>query len=111
MILTGDNRSTKNKTCSRTTLSTTNHKWNGGGSNSVLRGKRPTNYRLARGTAPRSCDRAQSDAQPERGHGDLIRLLFYLRKKIGQSVAFVFRRAYLPPKTLEHEIYSVLLPT
>ena len=41
MKLTGENRSTRGKTCPSATLSTTNHTWTDPGSNPDLRGGRP----------------------------------------------------------------------
>jgi hypothetical protein len=51
MKLTGENRSTRGKTCFSATLSTTNPTWNDPGSNPVLRGKRPATNRLSHGKA------------------------------------------------------------
>jgi hypothetical protein len=51
MELTGENRSTRGKTCPSTTLSTTNLTWNDPGSNTSLRGDRPATNRLRHGTA------------------------------------------------------------
>jgi hypothetical protein len=51
MKLTGENRSTRGKTCPSTTLSTTNPTWTDQGSDSGLRGERPANDRLNHGTA------------------------------------------------------------
>jgi hypothetical protein len=48
MKLTGENRSTREKTCPNATLSTT---WTHLGSNPGLRGERPANNRLSHGTA------------------------------------------------------------
>jgi hypothetical protein len=47
MKLTGENRSTRGKTCSSATLSTTNPIWTDPG----LRGGRPATNRLSHGTA------------------------------------------------------------
>jgi hypothetical protein len=52
MKLTGENRSTRGKTCPSATLSTTNPTWTDRGSNPGLRGGRPAANRLSRGTAP-----------------------------------------------------------
>jgi hypothetical protein len=52
MKLTGDNRSTRGKTCPSATLSTTNTTWTDLGSNPGLRGGRPATNRLSHGTAP-----------------------------------------------------------
>jgi hypothetical protein len=51
MKLTGENRSTRGKTCSSATLSTTNPAWTDPGSNPGLRGERPATNRLSLGTA------------------------------------------------------------
>jgi hypothetical protein len=51
MKLTGENRSTRGKTCPSATLSTTNPTWTDPGSNPGLRGGRPTANRLNHGTA------------------------------------------------------------
>jgi hypothetical protein len=51
MKLTGENRSTRRKTCPSATLSTTNPTWADPGSNPGLRGGRPTANRLSHGTA------------------------------------------------------------
>jgi hypothetical protein len=51
MKLTGDNRSTRGKTCPSATLSTTNPTWTNPGSNPGLRGERPATNRLSHGTA------------------------------------------------------------
>jgi hypothetical protein len=51
MKLTGENRSTRGKTCPSATLSTTNPTWIDLGSNPGLRCERPTTNRLSRGTA------------------------------------------------------------
>jgi hypothetical protein len=48
MKLTGENRSTRGKTCPSATLSTT---WTHLGSNPGLRDERPANNRLSHGTA------------------------------------------------------------
>jgi hypothetical protein len=55
MKLTGENRSTRGKTCPSTTLSTTNTTWTNRGSNSGLRGRRPATNRLSHGTARTAC--------------------------------------------------------
>jgi hypothetical protein len=51
MKLTGENRTTRRKTCPSATLSTTNPTRTDPGSNSDLRGERPTTNRLSHGTA------------------------------------------------------------
>ena len=51
MKLTGENRSTRGKTCPSATLSTTNPTWTDRGSNPGLRGERPATNRLSHGTA------------------------------------------------------------
>jgi hypothetical protein len=51
MKLTGENRSTRGKTCPRATLSTTNPTWTDPGSNPGLRGGRPAANRLSHGRA------------------------------------------------------------
>jgi hypothetical protein len=51
MKLTGDNRSTRGKTCPSATLSTINPTWTDPVSNSGLRGERPATNRLSHGTA------------------------------------------------------------
>jgi hypothetical protein len=51
MKLTGENRSTRGKTCSRATLSTTNPTLTDPGSNPGLLGERPATNRLSHGTA------------------------------------------------------------
>jgi hypothetical protein len=51
MKLTGENRSTRGKICSRATLSTTNPTWTDPGSNPGLRDGRPAANRLSYGTA------------------------------------------------------------
>jgi hypothetical protein len=51
MKLTGENRSTRGKTCPSATLSTTNPSWSDLGSNPVLRCERPATNRLSHGTA------------------------------------------------------------
>jgi hypothetical protein len=51
MKLTGENRSTRGKTCPGATLSNTNPTWTDPGSNPGLRGERPTTNRLSHGTA------------------------------------------------------------
>jgi hypothetical protein len=51
MKLTGENRSTRRKTCPSATLSATNPIWADPGSNPGLRGERPATNRLSRGTA------------------------------------------------------------
>jgi hypothetical protein len=51
MKLSGENRSTRGKTCPSATLSTTNPTWTDPGSNPGLRGERPATNRLNRGTA------------------------------------------------------------
>jgi hypothetical protein len=53
MKLTGENRSTRGKTCLSTTLSTTNPIWADPGSNPDLRGERLATNRLSHGTALR----------------------------------------------------------
>ena len=47
MKLTGENRSTRRKTCPSTTLSTTNPTWTDQESNPGLRGERPATNRLS----------------------------------------------------------------
>jgi hypothetical protein len=51
MKLTGENRSTREKSCPSATSSTTNPIWTDPGSNSGLRGERPATNRLSHGTA------------------------------------------------------------
>jgi hypothetical protein len=51
MKLTGENRSTRGKTCPTVTLSTANTTWTDPGSNPGLRGGRPTANFLSHGTA------------------------------------------------------------
>jgi hypothetical protein len=51
MKLTGENRSTRGKTCPSATLSATNPTWTDPGSNPGLRGERPATNGLSRGTA------------------------------------------------------------
>jgi hypothetical protein len=51
MKLTGENRSTRGKTCPSATLSTTNPTWTDPGSNPGLRRGRPAANRLSHGTA------------------------------------------------------------
>jgi hypothetical protein len=51
MKLTGENRSTRGKTCPSVTLSTINPTWTEPGSNPVLRGERPAANHLSHGTA------------------------------------------------------------
>jgi hypothetical protein len=49
--LTGENRSTRTKTCPSATLSTTNPTWTDPGSEPGLRGERPATNRLSHGKA------------------------------------------------------------
>jgi hypothetical protein len=49
--LTGENRSTRRKTCPSATFSTTNPTWTDPGSNPGLGGGRPAANRLSHGTA------------------------------------------------------------
>jgi hypothetical protein len=51
MKLTGENRSTRGKTCSSATSSATNPTWTDPGSNPSVRGERPATNRLSHGTA------------------------------------------------------------
>jgi hypothetical protein len=51
MKLTGENRSTRGKTCPCVTLSATNPTWTDPGSNPGLRGERPANNLQSHGTA------------------------------------------------------------
>jgi hypothetical protein len=51
MKLTGENRSTRGKTCPSATFSTTNPTWTDRGSNPGVRGGRPATNRLSHGTA------------------------------------------------------------
>jgi hypothetical protein len=51
MKLTGENQSTRGKTCPDATLSTTNPTWIDPGSNSGLRGGRPATNRLSHSMA------------------------------------------------------------
>jgi hypothetical protein len=51
MILTGENRGTRRKTCPSATLSTTNPTWIDPGANPGLRGERPATNDLSHGTA------------------------------------------------------------
>jgi hypothetical protein len=51
MKLTGEDRSTRRKTCPSATLSTTNPTWSDPGSNPGLRGGMPAANRLSHGTA------------------------------------------------------------
>jgi hypothetical protein len=55
MKLTGENRSTRGKTCPSATLFTTNLTWTDPGSDPDLRGGRPATNRLSHGTVPQSC--------------------------------------------------------
>jgi hypothetical protein len=50
MILTGENRRTRRKTCPSATLSTTNPTWFDPAANPGLRGERPATNRLSHGT-------------------------------------------------------------
>jgi hypothetical protein len=54
-ILTGENRTTRKKTCPSATLSTSNPTWIYPGANPGLRGERPATNNLIHGTACRSC--------------------------------------------------------
>jgi hypothetical protein len=54
MKLTGENRSTRGKTCPSATLSTANPTCTDPGSNTGLRGERPATNRLKHGTSVRS---------------------------------------------------------
>jgi hypothetical protein len=51
MILTGENRRTRGKTCPSATLSTTNPTWIDSGANQGLRGERPATNDLSQGMA------------------------------------------------------------
>jgi hypothetical protein len=51
MKLTGENRSTRRKTCPSATLFTKNPTWTDSGSNPGLRGEMPATNRLSHGTA------------------------------------------------------------
>ena len=51
MKLTGENLSTRRKTCPSATLSTRNPTWTDPGSNPGLRGERPATNRLSHSTA------------------------------------------------------------
>ena len=51
MKLTGENLSTRGKTCPSTTLSTTKFTWTDPGSNPGLRCEKPATNRLGHGTA------------------------------------------------------------
>jgi hypothetical protein len=51
MKLTGENRSTRGKTCPSATLSTSNLTWTDQGSNPALRSERPATNRLSHGMA------------------------------------------------------------
>jgi hypothetical protein len=51
MILTGENRRTRRKTCPSATLSSTNPTWIDPGANPGLRGERPATNDLSHGTA------------------------------------------------------------
>jgi hypothetical protein len=51
MKLTGENQSTRGKTCPSATLSTINPTWTDPGLNPGLRGERPASNRLSHGTA------------------------------------------------------------
>jgi hypothetical protein len=73
MKLTGENRSTRGKTCPSATLSTTNPTWTDPGSNPSLPGGRPAANRLSHGTAyslfyvekkrnPNPCDNPNTDS-------------------------------------------------
>ena len=53
MKLTGENRSTRGKTCPSATLSTTNPTWTDPGSNPGLRDGRPATNGLSHGTLHR----------------------------------------------------------
>jgi hypothetical protein len=55
MKLTGENRSTRVKTCPRAALSTTNVTWTDPGLKPGLRGGRPATNRLSHGTARVVC--------------------------------------------------------
>jgi hypothetical protein len=51
MKLSGENRSTRGKTCPSATSSTKNPTWTDPGSNPSLRGEKPATNRLSHGTA------------------------------------------------------------
>jgi hypothetical protein len=51
MKMTGENRSTRRKTCPSATLSTTNLAWTDQGSNPGILGERPATNRLSHDTA------------------------------------------------------------
>jgi hypothetical protein len=51
MKLTGENRSTRGKSCPSATLSTTNPTWTDPASNPGICGERPATNRLSHGTA------------------------------------------------------------
>jgi hypothetical protein len=55
MILTGENRRTRRKTCPSATLSTTNPTWTDLGANPGLRGEGPVTNDLSHGTAVTTC--------------------------------------------------------
>jgi len=55
IILTGENRRTRRKTCPSATLSTTNPTWTDTGTNSGLSCERPATNRLSHNTAPTFC--------------------------------------------------------
>jgi hypothetical protein len=59
MKLTGENRSTRGKTCPSDTSSTTNPTWTDPGSNMGLRGGRPAANRLSHGTVQNHCYSAE----------------------------------------------------
>jgi hypothetical protein len=62
MKLTGENRSTRGKTCPSAPLSTTDPIWTEAGSRPVLRGKRSVTNRLCYGTIvrPEQCSQLSS---------------------------------------------------
>jgi hypothetical protein len=55
MILTGENRRTRRKTCPSATLSTNDPTWIDPGANPGLRGERPATNHLSHGTAQKLC--------------------------------------------------------
>jgi len=56
MVLTGDTRISRTKTCPSATLSTTNLKWTDLGTNPGLRGEKPGTDRLSYGKALKEYD-------------------------------------------------------
>jgi hypothetical protein len=68
MILTGENRRTRRKTCPSATLSITNPTWIDPGANPDLRSERPATNDLSHGTAPTGVFNKQSPlSEPHAG--------------------------------------------